>query len=100
MGSIEFGRLSPERTMRQVIPSGIAILLAFQIAYQPVEKIGHGLIRWPSDEEGWWRMSLGRQLATAGGHADFVGGDAALSGTRVLRQAPSCADRGALRRVR
>jgi glycosyltransferase involved in cell wall biosynthesis len=32
-GSTEFGRLSPERTMRLVIPSGTAILLAFQIAY-------------------------------------------------------------------
>jgi glycosyltransferase involved in cell wall biosynthesis len=32
-GSAEFGALSPERTMRLVIPSGTAILLAFQIAY-------------------------------------------------------------------
>jgi glycosyltransferase involved in cell wall biosynthesis len=32
-GSAEFGELSPERTMRLVIPSGTAILLAFQIAY-------------------------------------------------------------------
>jgi glycosyltransferase involved in cell wall biosynthesis len=32
-GSVEFGRLSPERAMRLVIPSGTAILLAFHIAY-------------------------------------------------------------------
>jgi len=32
-GSVEFGVLSPERAMRLVIPSGTAILLAFQIAY-------------------------------------------------------------------
>ena len=32
-GSSEFGPLSPERAMRLVIPSGTAILLAFQIAY-------------------------------------------------------------------
>jgi glycosyltransferase involved in cell wall biosynthesis len=32
-GSAEFGVLSPERAMRLVIPSGTAILLAFQIAY-------------------------------------------------------------------
>ena len=31
-GSVEFGVLSPERAMRLVIPSGTAILLAFQIA--------------------------------------------------------------------
>jgi len=31
-GGVEFGVLSPERTMRLVIPSGTAILLAFQIA--------------------------------------------------------------------
>ena len=32
-GDVEFGVLSPERAMRLVIPSGTAILLAFQIAY-------------------------------------------------------------------
>jgi glycosyltransferase involved in cell wall biosynthesis len=32
-GSAEFGALSPERTMRLVIPSGTAVLLAFQIGY-------------------------------------------------------------------
>ncbi len=32
-GSVEFGMLSPERAMRLVIPSGTAILLAFQIGY-------------------------------------------------------------------
>jgi hypothetical protein len=32
-GGAEFGALSPERVMRLVIPSGAAILLAFQIAY-------------------------------------------------------------------
>jgi glycosyltransferase involved in cell wall biosynthesis len=32
-GSTQFGVLSPERAMRLVIPSGTAILLAFQIAY-------------------------------------------------------------------
>ncbi|HVC63118.1 MAG TPA: glycosyltransferase [Acetobacteraceae bacterium] len=32
-GSAAFGNLSPEATMRLVIPSGTAILLAFQIAY-------------------------------------------------------------------
>ena len=32
-GSVEFGVLSPELAMRLVIPSGTAILLAFQIAY-------------------------------------------------------------------
>ena len=32
-GSTEFGVLSPELAMRLVIPSGTAILLAFQIAY-------------------------------------------------------------------
>ena len=32
-GSVAFGVLSPERAMRLVIPSGTAILLAFQIAY-------------------------------------------------------------------
>ena len=32
-GSVAFGMLSPERAMRLVIPSGTAILLAFQIAY-------------------------------------------------------------------
>ncbi|MEJ0020152.1 MAG: glycosyltransferase family 2 protein [Acetobacteraceae bacterium] len=32
-GSVEFGVLSPERAMRMVIPSGTAILLAFQIGY-------------------------------------------------------------------
>ena len=32
-GSVEFGPLSPEQTMRLVIPSGTAILLAFHIAY-------------------------------------------------------------------
>lgn len=32
-GAASFGDLSPERTMRLVIPSGTAILLAFQIAY-------------------------------------------------------------------
>ena len=32
-GSVEFGVLAPERAMRMVIPSGTAILLAFQIAY-------------------------------------------------------------------
>jgi glycosyltransferase involved in cell wall biosynthesis len=32
-GSVRFGPLSPERSMRLVIPSGTAILLAFQIAY-------------------------------------------------------------------
>ncbi len=32
-GGVEFGPLMPERTMRLVIPSGTAILLAFQIAY-------------------------------------------------------------------
>jgi hypothetical protein len=31
-GSVEFAVLSPERAMRLVIPSGTAILLAFQIA--------------------------------------------------------------------
>ena len=31
-GSVEFGVLSPELAMRLVIPSGTAILLAFQIA--------------------------------------------------------------------
>jgi hypothetical protein len=29
--------------------------------YQPVDEIGCGSICWPSHEEGWWRMSLGRQ---------------------------------------
>ncbi len=33
--STAFGPLSPERAMRLVIPSGTAILLAFQIAYGP-----------------------------------------------------------------
>ncbi len=32
-GLTDFGTLSPERTMRLVIPSGTAILLAFQLAY-------------------------------------------------------------------
>jgi glycosyltransferase involved in cell wall biosynthesis len=32
-GSVAFGVLSPERAMRLVIPSGTAILLAFQVAY-------------------------------------------------------------------
>jgi hypothetical protein len=32
-GRVEFGTLSPERAMRLVIPSGIALLLAFQIGY-------------------------------------------------------------------
>ncbi len=32
-GNAAFGALSPEATMRLVIPSGTAILLAFQIAY-------------------------------------------------------------------
>jgi len=32
-GSVDFGALSPERAMRLVIPSGTAILLAFQLAY-------------------------------------------------------------------
>jgi len=32
-GGVEFGVLAPERAMRLVIPSGAAILLAFQIAY-------------------------------------------------------------------
>ena len=32
-GRVEFGALSPERAMRLVIPSGTAILLAFQIGY-------------------------------------------------------------------
>ena len=32
-GSAEFGELSPARAMRLVIPSGMAILLAFHIAY-------------------------------------------------------------------
>ena len=32
-GSTAFGGLSPERTMRLVIPSGTAILLAFHVAY-------------------------------------------------------------------
>jgi hypothetical protein len=32
-GSTQFGALSPEHAMRLVIPSGTAILLAFQIAY-------------------------------------------------------------------
>ncbi len=32
-GSVAFGVLSPDRVMRLVIPSGTAILLAFQIAY-------------------------------------------------------------------
>jgi hypothetical protein len=32
-GNAAFGVLSPERAMRLVIPSGTAILLAFQIAY-------------------------------------------------------------------
>jgi len=32
-GSLEFGQFSPERAMRLVIPSGTAILLAFQIGY-------------------------------------------------------------------
>ena len=32
-GSAAFGNLSPARAMRLVIPSGTAILLAFQIAY-------------------------------------------------------------------
>lgn len=32
-GSVEFGVLSPERAMRLVIPSGAAILLAFQIGF-------------------------------------------------------------------
>ena len=32
-GSVAYGPLSPERAMRLVIPSGTAVLLAFQIAY-------------------------------------------------------------------
>jgi hypothetical protein len=32
-GGAQFGDLSPERTMRLVIPSGMAITLAFQVAY-------------------------------------------------------------------
>jgi hypothetical protein len=32
-GGVAFGMLSPERAMRLVIPSGTAILLAFQTAY-------------------------------------------------------------------
>ena len=32
-GAIGFGALNPEQTMRLVIPSAVAIILAFQIAY-------------------------------------------------------------------
>ena len=32
-GSMGFGMQSPERTMRLVIPSGMGILLGFQVAY-------------------------------------------------------------------
>ena len=32
-GDVEFGALNPERTMRLVIPSAVAIVLAFQIIY-------------------------------------------------------------------
>jgi hypothetical protein len=58
-------------------------------AWQPVDEIGCGLIRWPSDEEGWRGMLLeGRRTCADRGGLRRVRGDAMCEGICAASRPP------------